>query len=144
MGKYNNDIEKLGEYFRNYSVDNYKNDWKLCMSNSFKKSYKKFSNIEYWMDKFKERMLLLGIVSLIDGVYVGEYNKNYDLGSHSLIYFESELSDNEVRSKMWKWWSSKGSVDIKKYNDEGFDFYISKFLYKGWESNFNYLGNNRI
>ena len=66
------------------------------MSNSFKINYKKFSNIEYWMEKFKERMLLLGIVSLIDGVYVGEYNKNYDLGSHSLIYFESEYSDNDV------------------------------------------------
>ena len=79
-------------------------------------------------------------MSLIDGVYVGEYNKNYDLGSHSLIYFESELSDNDVRSKMWKWWSSKGSVDIKKYDDEGFDFYIS-VLYKGWESNFNYISN---
>ena len=59
MGKYNNDIEKIGEYFRNYSVEKYKNDWKLCMSNSFKLNYKKFSNIEYWMEKFKERMLLL-------------------------------------------------------------------------------------
>ena len=141
MGKYNNDIEKLGKYFKGYCKENYNDDWKLVMSNSFKVGYKRFSNIEYWFDKFKIGMLGMGIVSMIDGIYVGEYNKNYDLGSHSLVYFESELEDWEVRNKMWKWWENKGSVVIDKYSDEGFDFYMSKFLYKGYESNFNYIKN---
>jgi len=129
---------------KNYSLKKYENDFKLFISNSYKVNYKKFSNIEYWYKKFEENMIGLGIVSLIGGVYVGEYNKNKDLHSHSLVYFESEMSDNEVRNRMWKWWENKGSVEIKKYDVKEYEDYISKDLYKGFENSFNYIGEDKL
>lgn len=134
----------INKEFKSYSLRKFDKDYKLFISNSFKKNYKKFSNIEYWYKKFEERMIGLGVVSLIGGIYVGEYNKNKDLHSHSLIYFESKLSDNDVRNKMWKWWESKGSVEIKKYDVKEYEDYISKDLYKGYENMFNYVGEDKI
>ena len=132
---------EIGKYFRNYSKENFGDDWKGCLSLSFKWKYKRFKYMEDWMDRL--RLYMVGVVGLscFDGVYVGEFNKDYSMGIHGLLYWESDLSDSMVRNKIYSWGINKGSCVIDEYKDEGFDFYISKFLYSGFESNWNLIGN---
>lgn len=134
---------EIGKYFRNYCIEKYDNDWKGCLSLSFKWKYRKFSYLENWMNRLNKYMIGVVGLSCFDGVYVGEMNKNYDFGVHSLLYWESDISDSLVRNKIYNWGINKGSCVIDEYKDEGFDFYISKFLYSSFESNWNFI-NDKI
>ena len=140
-GDGNSDNEKIRKWVRSYVEEEYNDKWKLGLSWSFKESYKKFSNIEYWMNNLKTYMLSVSGVLLFDGIYVAEENSNKDLHLHSLIYFESLKSESKVRSEMWNYCKRIGSVDIKQFKEDGdFDEYMMKNLYKKDFNMFNILG----
>lgn len=136
------DINEMGKWIGSYSKERYGNGWKLGYSQSYRWKYKEFKYLENWMDRLKKYMIgSVGLV-LFDGIYVGEYNRNGDLGLHSVIYYEGDVSDSKVINSLRKWGENKGSVDLFKFKeDEGFDFYMSKYLYRGFENSWNMIDN---
>jgi hypothetical protein len=135
------DNEKIRDWVRSYVKDEYNDKWKIGLSWSFKESYKKFSNMEYWMNNLKSYMLGVSGVLLFDGIYVAEENGNKDLHLHSVIYYDSVLSDSKVRNEIWNYCRRMGSVDVKEFLEDGdFDEYMMKNLYKKDFNLFNILG----
>lgn len=146
VGNWNNeglsDKEKMKLWISNYCKEKYNDKWKLGLSWSFGKGYKKFSNMEYWMDNLGKYMMSLSGILMFDGLYVGEYNSNNDMHLHSTIYYDSVMSDNDVKNKLWKYCSNKGSVDIIKFDEEEiFEDYMTKYLYDKNENMFNMIRN---
>lgn len=138
------DIDEMKKFVGDYSKNMYGEKWKLGLSLSFKWSYREFKYLENWMDKLKLYMLGSVGVVLFDGIYVGEYNRNGDLGLHSVLYYEGDVNDSKVKNSLYKWCVNKGSVDIFEFKeDEGFDWYMNKHLYRGFENNWNMI-NNKI
>ena len=93
------------------------------------------------MNNLKNYMLGVSGVLLFDGIYVAEENNNNDLHLHSVIYYDSVLSDSKVQSELWNYCRRMGSVDVKQFDDDGdFDDYMIKNLYKKDFNLFNILG----
>lgn len=136
------DNEKIRDWVKSYVEKEYNSNWKLGLTWSFKESYRKFSNIEYWMNNLKTYMLSVSGVLLFDGVYVAEENSSNDLHVHSLIYYDTLKTDSRIRSELWNYCKRMGSVDIKEFRKDGdFDEYMLKNLYKKDFNLFNILGN---
>ena len=138
-----NDLNGIKKFVEEYSLNKYGRKWMFGFSLSFKEEwkYREFKYLENWMDRLGVYCLGLSGVVMMDGLYVGEWNKeNGGLGLHSVLLYEGDMSKSEFKNRLFSWGKNKGSVDIIDFkSDEGWDFYISKYLYKGFENNWNVI-----
>lgn len=137
--EYKKVVKSSSEFFKNYSVNNYSDDWKLCMSWSFGDGINKMRYLKNRMNRLKDYVLKYNDVDVFDGIYVGEYSKNYNYHLHSILYCDKNV--NDVKNSIWNYCRKYGSIDLMKYKkNKGFDFYMSKYLYLSEENSFGIIG----
>ena len=125
----------LSEFFKNYSNkvngEDYKLKFDLGYWNNFRNELKCRSYFKGLRNYFKKKNYDL------NGVYVNEFNKNYFIHSHSLIWCscDSSIGKRLINDYCRKY--KVGSVEVDDYNsDLGYNVYISKFL--GFSEKNNY------
>lgn len=139
---FNADIREMGDWIKGYSKERYGGKWVFGYSLGFKWKIKNFEKIDDWMESLKVYMLGLSGIVLFDGIYVGEYRGDGGLGVHSVLYYEGDMSNSECKNRLYAWGKNKGSVDVMKLDEDGgFDYYMSKYLWRSHNNSFNIIGN---
>jgi hypothetical protein len=139
---YNNDNyqlrNELGNYVKNYSINNYGKDWSYCigLSNKYDVRNNKWrNNISYLFKNIKK------IDENIDGFIFNEYDVNYSNIHHHII-LKSDLKEEDINKVIKKNWKNRGLSEIEKYDEKkDYCYYISKHYNKMKENEFELILN---
>ena len=130
---------ELGNWIKDYSINNYGEDWKVCVSLGYKFGVKNDKVCRKWIGRLKNYLNKNNII--VDGFVVNEYDKNIiNLHNHLLLYGNDNWSN--IKSKIFNYWNKIGSVDVMKY-DSSLDFnnYILKYIGRNNNNDWDLISN---
>ena len=129
----------LGDWFRDYSVNNHNRDWDYMVGLSY--------NLPMKSDSVSRRKLKLLYNNLrhydntVDGIFVNEFDRSFNKIHHHLIV-SSSLSEKDFRYRVMKYWKNIGIVEVQSYNKElEYIYYMTKHINKTKFNNWDILSN---
>lgn len=135
MREYNNE---LVDWISNYSINQYNENYKLCVDLTYKYAYKNEYGCRRKLKELKGYFNNNGYE--IDGVYVSEFDKNWNLHNHILMWFNCD--EDMGKSLINNNWKSIGCSMIRKYEmNLGYEIYITKHLNKTINNNWDFMIN---
>jgi 5S rRNA maturation endonuclease (ribonuclease M5) len=128
---------ELGNFIKDYSIKNYKEDYKVKCDLSYKYVVKKDIVWRKWISRLKKYLNKNNI--FCDGFVVSEYDRNLNsLHNHLLIY--SDVDYYILESKIYNYWKNIGSLKVEKYNrNQNYSSYLVKHLNKTNNNNWEFL-----
>ena len=116
----------MSNWIKNYSNQNYNEDWKLTVDLTYKWDVKNEKVCRKWISRLKDYLNKNGVE--IDGFVVNEYDRNiHNLHNHLLVWSSDSWSNTQ--SLIFNYWKNIGSVNIEKYDvNKGYCGYITKYL----------------
>jgi len=128
---------ELGNFIKDYSIKNYKEDYKVKCDLSYKYIVKNDKVWRKWISRLKKYLNNNNII--VDGFVVSEYDKNLSsLHNHLLIY--SDVDYYILESKIYNYWKNIGSLKVEKYNrNQNYSSYLVKHLNKTNNNNWEFL-----
>lgn len=138
--RYNNNSYNIGlrqtygNWIKNYSVDNYGDDWKYILGLSYRKTIRNYKSC---IDNVKRLYkFLVEVDSTIDGFISTEADGGFNSLHHHLV-LNSNIEIDKLNNMINNFWGKIGIIDLKKYEGNGnYCFYMCKHLNK---SDFNNL-----
>jgi hypothetical protein len=129
---------EIGNFVKDYSINNYGKDWSYCIGLSNKYNVKNNRWRKNISCLFKN---ILKLDNSIDGLIFNEYDINY-YNIHHHIILKSDLEEEEINKIIKNNWKNKGLSDIKIYdNNKNYCYYITKHYNKFKENEFELLKN---
>jgi len=130
---------ELGNWIRDYSKDNYNEDWKLCVDLTYKYGVKNEKICRKWVGRLKEYLNKNDVI--IDGFVVNEYDKNINyLHNHLLCWVDCSWSVG--KSLIYNYWNKIGSVNIERYNvNKNYSNYIVKYIGRNYNNDWDFISN---
>lgn len=129
---------ELGSFIKNYSINNYGEDWNYCINLSNKYNVRNNRWRKNVSCLFKN---ISKLDNKIDGFVLNEYDINY-YNIHHHIILKSDLDEEEINKIIKINWKSKGLSEISKYNNEkDYCYYITKHYNKFKENEFEMVKN---
>lgn len=119
--------EGLGKWFKDYSKENFNEDWKYCLG----LSYKYYMKNTGWRKNLKSLYKDLSMKdSNINGFVVNELDTSMTKLHHHLI-IKSDLGIIDFKKIVETNWSKRGLIDLMEYDSsKDYCFYISKHYNK--------------
>lgn len=133
MKNYKNE---LGEWIKNYSKNQYGEDYKLCVDLTYKFDVRNDRITRKWIKNLKEYVNSKNY--LIDGIYVNEYNGNKTIHNHLIVWMDCNWS--EGKKIIFNYWNKIGSCNIEKYNNNlNYSNYITKSIGNQFYNDWNFI-----
>lgn len=127
------------DWFRNYSLNNYNEDYNMVVTLTYSKPLK----YDYQSDKTIRRLrdYLLNNNIFVDGIITTEYNSSYkNLHNHILMYSDSDFY--LTKGKIYNYWKRIGFCNIDEFDENGTQLeYITKHLYKTENNNLSFMSD---
>jgi hypothetical protein len=126
----------LGDWIKNYSINNYGSEWNYCLGLSYRYNVKNLK----WRNNVKGLIKNLYIKdNNLNGFIFNEYDLNFQNIHHHLI-IKSDLIKDEITKIVNKNWNKKGLFDLMIYDKDLFYCnYITKHYNKYEENEFNLI-----
>ena len=130
---------ELGNFIKDYSIKNYKEDYKVKCDLSYKYVVKNDIVWRKWIGRLKKYLNKNNI--FCDGFVISEYDSNYtSLHNHILMYSDKDYY--LVEGYIFNFWNKIGSCRIEKYNsDLDYSYYLSKHINKTENNVFDFIEN---
>lgn len=130
---------ELGNWIKDYSINNYGEDWSVCVSLGYKFGVNNDKICRKWIGRLKNYLNKNNIE--IDGFVVNEYDKNIiNLHNHLLLY--GNVNWSNLKSKIFNYWNKIGSVDVMKYDvNKDFNNYILKYVGRNNNNDWDLISN---
>tara|TARA_R110001599_G_scaffold240684_1_gene440300 strand:+ start:4536 stop:4973 length:438 start_codon:yes stop_codon:yes gene_type:complete len=129
----------LGEFFKDYSVNNLNKEWDYIVGLSYKLPIKSES-----VSRKKLKQLYNNLKHYdcnFDGIYVSEFDSSFNRLHHHLIV-SSSLSEDDFKHRVVRYWKNIGIVDVGEYDKEmEYVFYMTKHINKTKFNNWDILSN---
>lgn len=128
---------ELGNFIKDYSIKNYKEDYKVKCDLSYKYVVKNDIVWRKWIGRLKKYLNKNNI--FCDGFVVSEYDKNLScLHNHLLIY--SDVDYYLLENRIYNYWKNIGSLKVEKYNRNlNYSSYLVKHINKTNNNNWEFL-----
>jgi hypothetical protein len=134
----NNYNKELGNWIKNYSKLQYGEDFKLCVDLTYKFDIRNDKITRKWIKNLKNYINKNNYE--IDGIFVNEYNGNYVLHNHLIVWMDCNWS--EGKKLIFNYWKNIGSCNIIKYNSKlNYCNYITKSLDLKTYNNWDFINN---
>ena len=130
---------ELGNWIKDYSINQYNEDYKLCVDLTYKWEVKNQNVCRKWIGRLKKYLNKNGIK--VDGFCVNEYDKNIiHLHNHLLLWIDKE--DWLGKRLIYNYWNKIGSVNIEKYDRErDYSNYIVKYIGRNYGNDWDMISN---
>jgi len=134
--KMNNEV---GNWIKNYPINQYGEDYKLCVDLTYKYGVKNESVCRKWIGGLKNYLNKNGVD--VDGFVVNEFDSNViNLHNHLLLWVNSSYSKS--KNLIYNYWNKLGSVHIMKYDSNlNYSGYMCKFLGRNDSNYFDLITN---
>ena len=133
--------KQLAEFTSNYARDIYGDDWKLILTITYNKPIKNEylcrTIIKQIFSELKERDYI------IDGIFVNEFDRNWNLHNHIIIYTDCNIEDaKSIINDRCRKNKIVGEYDIQNYiNDGGWCIYMFKYVNLNKENSWDMISN---
>ena len=117
--------KSLAKFFKNYIKLLVNEDYKLKVDLTYSYSTKSEKVSRKWIRNLKEYLKSKDV--RLEGIYVNELNKSYELHNHCLFWVD--CNESYAKSLIFNYWKKIGSLKIDTYNkDLNYTDYIVKHL----------------
>ena len=128
--------KSLAKFFKNYIKLLVNEDYKLKVDLTYSYSTKSEKVSRKWIKNLKEYLKSKNV--RMEGVYVNELNKSYELHNHCLIWVDCDWSYG--KSLIFNYWKKIGSLKVDKYNNElNYTDYMVKHINVNESNNWEFI-----
>lgn len=126
----------LGDFIKNYSINNYGREWNYCVNLSNKYNVKN----NKWRNNIKGLLKYISNYDKnLDGFIFNEYDINYTNIHHHII-LKSDIKNLDINKYITNYWKKYGMSEIKKYDKNlNYCHYITKHTNKLDENEFEMI-----
>jgi hypothetical protein len=129
---------ELADWIKNYSINQHCEDYKLCVDLTYKYPIKNDFGARRHLKNLKSYFEKNGFN--LDGIFVNEFDKNWNLHNHLLVWFDCNSTLGE--GLIYNNWRNIGSCFIREYDAElGYSIYLTKHLNKSYNNNWDFISN---
>ena len=130
---------EIKDWVRNYSLNNYNEDYNMMATLTYGKPLKYDYQCEKPLRRLRDYLLNKDV--FVDGVITTEYNSSYkNLHNHILLYSNSNY--HLTKGMIYNFWKRIGNCQIDKFDTNGIQMeYITKHLYKTQNNNLSFIND---
>ena len=127
------------DWFRNYSLNNYNEDYNMVVTLTYSKPLKYDYQCEKPLRNMRDYLMNNNI--FVDGIITTEYSSSYkNLHNHILMYSDSDFY--LTKGKIYNYWKRIGFCNIDMFDKDGTQLeYITKHLYKTENNNLSFMND---
>jgi hypothetical protein len=126
-------------WFRNYSLDNYNEDYNMVVTLTYGKPLKYDYQCEIPIRNLRDYLLNRNV--FVDGIITTEYNSGFkNLHNHILMYSDSDF--HLTKGMIFNFWKRIGNCYFDMFDENGTQLeYITKHLYKTENNNISFMND---